>query len=558
MQGRFAALPTVKVSIGDPHVVDWVLVSPVAAPALQSCFTWRGPCATHAAVSVAFSWPALKEKLYSLNYVRRPQLPEVVPQYVSEVDWNAPIQSVQQWHARAEKELCTIVQSSDFQWSKSMAGRGFRKLRLQSPFSASLPFAQSSVAQVDGAIPLEARQAATQIRRLEKLLFLASQDSVREAEFLRQFTAVLHHDKRFCIVTSSFPACPPGVRFWVSKPILLQWLNDYQALLAGIRSSVQQRRLPAWRKSLVSSDGSLSSRAFNWLSGPPKVWDGVVHSPSGPVYSKEASFDMLSGFWKQFWCKHQSGQSWEAGLRIVESLNRPTLDLPPLSGSDLRSALKRSRPTSAAGSDGWSHGELSILPHAAFQALADVWNSLERTQLWEHDLFTWSVALPKPGTAGSSPADFRLINILPRMTRLALSSRARTVLRLLVPHLPSWLIGSVPGRAASDLFLSLSLHIGRSHLQQRPTAGLTLDLVKAFNTLPRPLGHGLLSALGLGEFSRSYHCLLDSLERFFKVRWGFAFANFPVHHRLPGRRPLRANLHASFRLGLGFSHSAHF
>ena len=54
VQGRFAALPTVKVSMGDPHVVDWVLVSPVAAPALQSCFTWRGPCATHAAVSVAF------------------------------------------------------------------------------------------------------------------------------------------------------------------------------------------------------------------------------------------------------------------------------------------------------------------------------------------------------------------------------------------------------------------------------------------------------------------------------------------------------------------------
>ena len=196
-----------------------------------------------------------------------------------------------------------------------------------------------------------------------------------------------------CIMISVFALLPRHFlhAFWVSKPILLQWLNDYQALLAGIRSSVQQRRLQAWRKSLVSSDGSLSSRAFNWLSGPPKVWDGVVHSPSGPVYSKEASFDMLSGFWKQFWCKHQSGQSWEAGLCIVASLNRPTLDLPPLSGSDLRSALKRSRPTSAAGSDGWSHGELSILPHAAFQALADVWNSLERTQLWEHDLFTWSV-----------------------------------------------------------------------------------------------------------------------------------------------------------------------
>ena len=106
-------------------------------------------------------------------------------------------------------------------------------------------------------------------------------------------------------------------------------------------------------------------------------------------------------------------------------------------------------------------------------------NSLERSQQWQHDLLTWSVALPKPGTAGTSAADFRLINILPRMTRLALSARARTVLRLLLPHLPKWLVGSVPGRAASDLWLTLSLRIGSSPLAEHPDCGSHFGLVES-------------------------------------------------------------------------------
>ena len=517
LHGRVAALPTVKVTIGDPHVVDWILVNPIAAPALQGCITWRGQCATHAAVSAAFSWSVLTEKLYSLSYLRRPKLPSAAPTYVSPVDWESPISSVQQWHSRAEIELKHIVQSSGSQWCKSMEGRGFRKLTLQAPSAASLSSARSSVAQADGALPLEARRAAKQVRRLEKLLFLVTVNSPCEAEVFRQLTAILLHDKRFDIVAPTLPPPALDAAVRVSKPLLQQWLQDYQDIFTSLRSGIQQSRLLAWRKSLVTSEVSLSSKAFSWLSGPPKVWDGVVHTPSGPVYSTQASFDMLTSFWKQFWCKHQGHENWEPALSMVASLELPSLHLPPLSGSDLRSALRRSKPTSAAGADGWSHAELSLLPLGAWQAYADVWNSLERSQQWQHDLLTWSVALPKPGTAGTSAADFRLINILPRMTRLALSARARTVLRLLLPHLPKWLVGSVPGRAASDLWLTLSLRIGSSHLQNTPIAGLTLDLLKAFNALPRQVGHALLTTLGFFEFSRSYHSLLNRFDRTVKL-----------------------------------------
>ena len=71
LHGFQQALPTVKVAIGDPHTVDWIVVSPIAAPALQSVIVWRGHCPTHAAVSASFSWKALTEEVYSLSHIRR-------------------------------------------------------------------------------------------------------------------------------------------------------------------------------------------------------------------------------------------------------------------------------------------------------------------------------------------------------------------------------------------------------------------------------------------------------------------------------------------------------
>ena len=108
-------------------------------------------------------------------------------------------------------------------------------------------------------------------RRLEKLLFLASEDSPHEAEFLRQYNSVWHHDKRF-LYCHPIISCIRLVReFGFQFPSsFLQWFDDYQVLLADIRSSVQQRRLHTWRKSSGSSDASFSSKAFNWLSGSPR------------------------------------------------------------------------------------------------------------------------------------------------------------------------------------------------------------------------------------------------------------------------------------------------
>ena len=114
-----------------------------------------------------------------------------------------------------------------------------------------------------------------------------------------------------------------------------------------------------------------------------------------------------------------------------------------------QSHSERATCQSASGVDGWSCDELRMLPSCTLQPFADLWTSLESSGCWEHVLLVRSVAIPKPGAPGKSAADFRHINILPRLFRLALGARALQILRPLVPHVPSWLIGSVPGRSVA-------------------------------------------------------------------------------------------------------------
>ena len=515
LYGRDKSLPAVKCEISFPRTVDWLLASPVAAPALQGILTWRGQLPTHAAFSAAFRFETLQEPVWSLPAIRRPVLPSPDTCFTTGV-WPSEVKSLAEWHRCAEAELRERVLAENLPWTPAMEGRGFRSLVQRQVSGPALRVSPSSCSNADGCLPREVRMLALQSRRLEKLKVLLRASAPSLCEIRSQLRAVWRFDARFGIVRETFPESETFPSDLVVSDFLLrEWLKEYRSLFQAKRDEIQRRRISSWKQSLTIADDTLSARAFSRMSAPACPWSGVVHLPARPVDSFSAFFEQLSSFWQKIWCRHGTSQ-WHDARNIISKFSWPQLCLPVLSGEDLRAALKRSAPTSASGIDGWTHQELSLLSPAAFQHLAEVWNHLEQSAVWRDDLFTWSVAILKPGNSGSSPSDFRLINILSRIFRIALSARARQLLRLLEPHLSAWLVGSVPGRQASNVWLDLAFQIGCAHLQQHTVSGLTLDLYKAFNRLPRVLGHALFSALGLQGWSSAYHALLDALVRTFK------------------------------------------
>ena len=85
-------------------------------------------------------------------------------------------------------------------------------------------------------------------------------------------------------------------------------------------------------------------------------------------------------------------------------------------------------------------------------------------------------------------------------------------------------------------------------IQDHAVSGLTLDLYKAFNRLPRAVGHALFCAVGLQGWSTAYHALLNAFVRTFQFSIPF-LPRFSLHYRLPRRRPAQSSC-CSFR-GVG-------
>ena len=227
----------------------------------------------------------------------------------------------------------------------------------------------------DGALPLVLREASTQVRRIEKLLSLCAQPNRAQHEITRQFSAVWQADRHFAVVRSSFPH-QDELQHYLLSSALIQRLDQYKQVFQEGRNQVQAQRLSGWKKSLLTSEDTLTASAFRWLNAPIRPFN----TPLGPVRSLRVFFDHLADFWRQLWCRHTGQESWQEARCMIRAARFPQLQLPPLTGQDLKAALRRSPGKSATGVDGWTHEEMMCLSPLAWDALALVWNQLEDRQ----------------------------------------------------------------------------------------------------------------------------------------------------------------------------------
>ena len=95
-------------------------------------------------------------------------------------------------------------------------------------------------------------------------------------------------------------------------------------------------------------------------------------------------------------------------------------------------------------------------------------------------------AVPKNEDA-KSPNEFRPIVLLSLVYRAWSGLRMRQILVQLCPILPSGIFGFRTGLSTADEMLEIMLDVEHSILFDHPLAGLTADLVKCFNNLPREL-----------------------------------------------------------------------
>ena len=130
------------------------------------------------------------------------------------------------------------------------------------------------------------------------------------------------------------------------------------------------------------------------------------------------------------------------------------------------------------------------------------------------------------------------ITVLSTVYRLFASAITRELLAQWSRHLPSGIYGALPGRASRDAALNMELRIEDALDASSSLQGLSLDLSKYFNTIPRAPAIFLLTHLGTPpDVASLWHQFLGDVERHPLIN-GHCGSSIPSTAGLPEGDPL--------------------
>ena len=182
-------------------------------------------------------------------------------------------------------------------------------------------------------------------------------------------------------------------------------------------------------------------------------------------------------------------------------------------------SLRRKKKRAATGPDGWSREDLLHLPSDITEAILQLITQVEQGRPWPVQLVTGIVHSLEKTPHASKVSAFRPITIFSIIYRNWASIRAREALRYMMQHAPPGCFGNVPGKSATQLWLSLQVLIENYHHNHEFVSGGVIDIVKCFNHLPRVPLISACVTLGMpGEIAKAWQQGLSVMERRFHVR----------------------------------------
>ena len=187
----------------------------------------------------------------------------------------------------------------------------------------------------------------------------------------------------------------------------------------------------------------------------------------------------LLEYWKPIWCATEEVDpgDWQRILNFF---------MPSCQSSPLICLVSQLH----SGVDGISHHDLLALPDAWTEQLLHLLHRIEKGS------FLGLSAIAKDAQA-STVDRFKPIVIFWTIYRTWASLRSRQLLRAPAPHVACEAYGFLPGRDASQLWTLLQGEIECSPQGDQPLCGLSTDLIRAFNNIPRQHTFALARNLGV-------------------------------------------------------------
>ena len=213
---------------------------------------------------------------------------------------------------------------------------------------------------------------------------------------------------------------------------------------------------------------------------------------------------------------------WDALLSFVRQAipAQPTFELPDITYDMWIHAVRHKKPRAATGPDGLSRKDLLEMPRDLTQHMLELFRQVEHGQtIWPSQWTKGFVHLLEKVPDASRSSQYRPITLFALPYRIWASIRTRQILESILEFVPPQCFGSVPGKAASHLWLQMQHLIEEAYDTGSQLSGGVADIQKCFNHLPRIPVLGILVHLGVPDgVIRAWGQGLTQMTRHFSIR----------------------------------------
>ena len=284
----------------------------------------------------------------------------------------------------------------------------------------------------------------------------------------------------------------------------------------------------------------------SWADGLPFTCDGlplhVVHAEADKVWATcvdglepgvrleqarliGSLLEIFSEFgteWGKRWMRHEQ-VSVEAWRHLAEDFQHfvpfPAMRPSVITVDMWRTALRKKSPRSAPGPDGLSRRDLLSMPDPLIEEILSLLRQAEDKGLWPQQIFTGIISSLAKTPGATKVSHYRPICLLSLCYRTWSSLRCKEALGHVAKYAPPGLLGNLPGSGASDSWYSVLLHIEQAYRLGTTICGVAVDLVKAYNMLPRLPVLAFAKMCGIPDsILQPWVSMLTQLRRHFKVR----------------------------------------
>ena len=244
--------------------------------------------------------------------------------------------------------------------------------------------------------------------------------------------------------------------------------------------------------SFVHSSGVLTPLVVT----PDRLWleDVSSFAVGDRITQSKHEADLLTLFaafeeqWSRLWAKHTdvSPTQWDDVFAFNAKVLPPrTCDPVVHSVDSLRWSARRKKPKAAVGLDGVSRSDLLTLSDPELSCLVSLFDSVERHGAWPQQLLNARVNSLSKCDDPTDVTHFRPITIMGFIYRMWSSVSSQHWISQFGHVLDPLLCGNRSGFRAASAWHHVMAKIEAHRSQDRPATGLVLDLVKAFNQVPR-------------------------------------------------------------------------